>query len=96
MATKNLRHRRASVKKTTPPKSTGIDKAFAKTLCRDLELIHGVVVTVAIALESERADHDLDFAVVLRRCAADPIWGIIEERLGGPEEIMDHKAGDAA
>ena len=93
MAKKNLKRRPSAVKRTTPPKSTSIDSTFARTLCRDLELIHGVVITVAIALENERADHDLDFAAVLRRCAADPLWGIIDERLSGPEEEMDKPKG---
>jgi len=65
------------------------NNAFAKDLCRRLELIHDVVITVAIALEKENAEHDLDFANVLTRCAADPLWGIIVE-LGGADEEVDH------
>jgi len=30
--------------------------------------------------------HDLDFANVLTRCAADPLCGVIVDRLGGEEE----------
>jgi hypothetical protein len=65
------------------------DNAFAKNLCRRLDLIHDVVITVAIALESESTEHDLDFANVLTRSAADPLWGIIVE-LGGADEEVDH------
>ena len=53
---------------------------------RRLGLVHDVIVTVAIALEAENSGHDLDFANVLTRCAADPLCGVIVDRLGGEEE----------
>jgi len=64
------------------------DDGFSKNLCRRLDLIHDVVITVAIALESEATEHDLDFANVLTRSAADPLWGVIVD-LGGADDDHD-------
>jgi len=60
--------------------------ASAKDLRNRLDLVHDVVITVAIALENEKAEHGLDFASVLTRCAADPLWGIIIEQFGDDDE----------
>jgi hypothetical protein len=91
MAKKNLRRRRAPVKKTAPRPELAINvspfskgNAFSKDLRRRLELIHDVVLTVDIALRAENCEHGLDFANVLTRLAADPLWDVIE-RLGGAD-----------
>lgn len=52
--------------------------ATGKALRRRLNLIHDVVVTVAIALKGENTNHDLYFAGVLIRCAADPLSKVID------------------
>ena len=52
--------------------------AAGKDLRRSLNCIHDVVVTVAIAMKSEGANHDLYFADVLIRCAADPLSDVID------------------
>jgi hypothetical protein len=62
------------------------DTPALRDIRRRLGLIHDVIVTVAIALEAENSGHDLDFANVLIRCAADPLCGVIVDRLGGEEE----------
>ena len=56
--------------------------AAGKDLRRRLNLIHDVVVTVAIALKGENTNHDLYFAGVLIRCAADPLSKVISDHLG--------------
>ena len=56
--------------------------AAGKDLRRRLNLIHDVVVTVAIAMKCEGANHDLYFANVLIRCAADPLSKVISDHLG--------------
>jgi hypothetical protein len=63
-----------------------LDTPGVRDVRRRLGLIHDVIVTVAIALEAESSGHDLDFANVLTRCAADPLCGVIFDRLGGDEE----------
>lgn len=64
----------------------GTDSALARNLRRRLNLIHAVVMTVAFALERENAGHDGEFAAVLTRCAADPLWGVIADDLGGEDD----------
>jgi hypothetical protein len=61
------------------------DTAVRRDLRRRLNLIHAVVITVAIALEKENAQHDGDFAAVLTRCAADPLSEVIIDDLGGED-----------
>ena len=76
-----------------PAPSFSPDSAFARDLRRRLNLIHAVVMTVAFALERENAGHDGEFAVVLTRCAADPLWGVMADKLGAEDED-DEADGD--
>jgi hypothetical protein len=50
-------------------------------------LIHAIVMTVAIALENENAEHEGDFAAVLTRCAADPLWEVIIDHFGDDDSL---------
>jgi len=67
-------------------------EAAVKDIRRRLELIHDVIITVAIALRVENAEHDLDFENVLTRLAADPLWDVLE-MLGGADVDIDTEVG---
>jgi hypothetical protein len=76
---------------TTPAEIAGETEHRPRhiAVCRDLRprlnLIHAVAITVAIALEKENAEHEGDFAAVLTRCVADPLWEVIIDHLGGED-----------
>ena len=53
---------------------------------KHLNVLYSVIVTVAIALETENAEHGGEFATTLRRCVLDPLWGLIE-KMGPLDDI---------
>ena len=84
MAARMVKRRASRVKKIPPTSPFSQANTFGKDLRKRLELIHAVCVTVATALIKENAEHGVDFAAVLTRCAADPLWEVIA-RLSGEE-----------
>jgi hypothetical protein len=77
-------------KKVLKAAQTRLNKIFGpvreENFAGRLELVHTIIITCALALERDNAEHGPELAKVLKVFAANELWAVILKMTGEEEE----------